>query len=224
MLFVATGVARTSEFVSPDGSARYRWEKFASGALHGCGFSHLFERRQNVPPAEGTNECRKLARTIPGRAEGPLFGGKANHEGTSEDGKGATSPKLKEAFQSHLEETNGQIERLETIFEMLKKKGTGKTCEGMKGVLAEGAEVIEETKKGDLRDSGLITAAQRVEHYEMAGYGGVREFARLLGQKEIVALLDATLKEEEAADKKLTLVAKEVNAAALGGSPMEKAS
>ena len=119
--------------------------------------------------------------------------------------RGATSPKLKEAFQSHLEETNGQIERLETIFEMLKKKGTGKTCEGMKGVLAEGAEVIEETKKGDLRDSGLITAAQRVEHYEMAGYGGVREYARLLGKKDIVALLDATLKEEEAADKKLTL-------------------
>ena len=138
--------------------------------------------------------------------------------------RGATSPKLKEAFQSHLEETNGQIERLETIFEILKKKGTGKTCEGMKGVLSEGAEVIEETKKGDLRDSGLITAAQRVEHYEMAGYGGVREYARLLGHKDIVALLDATFKEEEAADKKLTLVAKDVNAAALGGSPMEKAS
>ena len=105
---------------------------------------------------------------------------------------------------------------------MLKKKGTGKTCEGMKGVLSEGAEVLEETKKGDLRDSGLITAAQRVEHYEMAGYGGVREYARLLGQKEIVALLDATLKEEEAADKKLTQIAKEVNAAALNGSPMRK--
>ena len=135
--------------------------------------------------------------------------------------KGATAPKLKDAFQSHLEETNGQIERLETIFEMLKKKGTGKTCEGMKGVLSEGAEVLEETKKGDLRDSGLITAAQRVEHYEMAGYGGVREYAKLLGQREIVALLDATLKEEEAADKKLTQIAKEVNAAALNRSTEE---
>jgi ferritin-like metal-binding protein YciE len=135
-----------------------------------------------------------------------------------------TSPKLKDAFRSHLEETNGQIERLETIFEMLKKKSTGKTCEGMKGVLSEGAEVLEETKKGDLRDSGLITAAQRVEHYEMAGYGGVREYAKLLGQKEIMALLDATLKEEEAADKKLTLIAKEVNAAALETSPIGKAS
>jgi ferritin-like metal-binding protein YciE len=138
--------------------------------------------------------------------------------------KAATSPKLKEAFQSHLEETNGQIERLETIFEMLQKKGTGKTCEGMKGVLAEGSEVLGETKKGDLRDSALITAAQRVEHYEMAGYGGVREYAKLLGQKEIMALLDQTLKEEEAADKKLTMIAKEVNAAAAGKSPMQKAS
>jgi ferritin-like metal-binding protein YciE len=138
--------------------------------------------------------------------------------------KAATSSKLKDAFQSHLEETNGQIERLETIFEMLKKKGTGKTCEGMKGVLSEGTEVVEETKKGDLRDAGLITAAQRVEHYEMAGYGGVREYAKLLGQKDIMALLDETLKEEEAADKKLTMIAKEVNAAALGNSPIEKAS
>jgi ferritin-like metal-binding protein YciE len=136
--------------------------------------------------------------------------------------KAATAPKLKDAFQSHLNETNGQIDRLETIFEMLKKKGTGKTCEGMKGVLSEGAEVLGETKKGDLRDSGLITAAQRVEHYEMAGYGGVREYAKLLGQKEIMALLDATLKEEEAADKKLTQIAREVNAAALKGSPGEE--
>jgi ferritin-like metal-binding protein YciE len=135
--------------------------------------------------------------------------------------KGATSPKLKDAFQSHLDETNGQIQRLEKIFELLKKKSTGKTCEGMKGVLAEGAEVLEETEKGDLRDSGLITAAQRVEHYEMAGYGGVREYAKLLGQKEIMALLDATLKEEEAADKKLTVIAKEVNAAAMNGSAEE---
>jgi ferritin-like metal-binding protein YciE len=138
--------------------------------------------------------------------------------------RGTTSPQLKEAFESHLQETNGQIERLENIFEILKKKGTGKTCDGMKGVLSEGAEVIEETKKGDLRDAGLITAAQRVEHYEMAGYGGVREYARLLGQKEIMSLLDQTLKEEEAADKKLTQIAKEVNAAALQASSMKKAS
>jgi len=138
--------------------------------------------------------------------------------------RGATSPALKEALETHLEETNGQVDRLEEIFGLLNKKGTGKTCEGMKGVLSEGAEVLGETKKGDLRDSALITAAQRVEHYEIAGYGGVREYAKLLGQKQIMALLDETLKEEEAADKKLTQVAKEVNAAALESSPMKKAS
>jgi len=138
--------------------------------------------------------------------------------------RGATSPALKEALETHLEETNGQVDRLEEIFGLLNKKGSGKTCEGMKGVLSEGAEVLGETKKGDLRDSALITAAQRVEHYEIAGYGGVREYAKLLGQKQIMALLDETLKEEEAADKKLTQVAKEVNAAALESSPMKKAS
>jgi ferritin-like metal-binding protein YciE len=138
--------------------------------------------------------------------------------------KAATSPELKEALQSHLKETNGQIQRLETVFEKLGKKGTGKTCEGMKGVIAEGAEVMQELKKGEIRDSGIITAAQRVEHYEMAGYGGVREFAKLLGQQEIMGLLEETLKEEEAADKKLTQIAKEVNAAALEAGPVQKAS
>lgn len=138
--------------------------------------------------------------------------------------KAATSPELKQALESHLEETNGQVGRLEEIFQKLGKKGTGKTCEGMKGVLAEGAEVLKELKKGDVRDSGIITAAQRVEHYEMAGYGGVREFAKLLGQREIMSLLNETLKEEEAADKKLTQVAKLVNSAALNASPVSKAS
>jgi ferritin-like metal-binding protein YciE len=129
--------------------------------------------------------------------------------------KAATSPELKDAFQTHLEETNGQVKRLEQIFHMLGKKGTGKTCEGMKGVLSEGSEVLHETNKGDVRDAALITAAQRVEHYEMAGYGGVREYAKLLGQAEAMNLLDATLKEEEAADKKLTMIAKKVNSAAM---------
>lgn len=128
--------------------------------------------------------------------------------------KAARSPDLKDAFTSHLEETNEQIDRLDQIFEILEVKGKGKTCEGMKGVLSEGAEVIEDTDVGDVRDSGLITAAQRVEHYEMAGYGGVREFAKLLGHSDLVALLDITLKEEEAADRKLTMIAKSVNAAA----------
>jgi ferritin-like metal-binding protein YciE len=129
--------------------------------------------------------------------------------------KAATSPELKDAFQTHLEETNEQVKRLEQIFQLIGKKGTGKTCEGMKGVLSEGSEVLQETDKGDVRDAAMISAAQRVEHYEIAAYGGVREYAKLLGQTEAMTLLDVTLKEEEAADKKLTMIAKKVNSAAM---------
>lgn len=128
--------------------------------------------------------------------------------------KAATSPELKQAFESHLEETEGQVQRLDRVFEILGKSAKGKKCHGMEGVLEEGAEVLEETAKGPVRDAALISAAQRVEHYEMAGYGCVREYAQILGQKDIASLLDATLKEEEAADKKLGMIAKKVNAAA----------
>lgn len=100
-------------------------------------------------------------------------------------------------------------------------KGSGKTCEGMKGVLPEGSELLDEADKGEVRDAGLITAAQRVEHYEMAGYGGVREMAALLGHDNVVKLLEATLKEEKAADEKLTMIAKKVNQAALAASSVE---
>jgi ferritin-like metal-binding protein YciE len=124
------------------------------------------------------------------------------------------SPDLRQAFQSHLKETEGQIERLDRIFEMLGKSSKGKMCHGMKGVLEEGSEVLDETEKGAVRDAALISAAQRVEHYEMAGYGCVREYARIVGQKEIAPLLDETLKEEEVADKKLGTIAKQVNQAA----------
>lgn len=125
--------------------------------------------------------------------------------------KASASPELRAAFASHLEETKGHVARLEQIFEMLGKRGTGKTCEGMKGVLAEGAEVVEDVEKGSVRDAGLIAAAQRVEHYEMAGYGSVRTFAQLLNKPDMVKLLDETLTEEKAADKKLTQISTTVN-------------
>jgi ferritin-like metal-binding protein YciE len=126
--------------------------------------------------------------------------------------KAATSEELRKAFLSHLEETNGQIVRLEKAFEILGKNPRGKTCVGMKGVLEEGAEMLEDTDKGDVRDAGLISAAQRVEHYEMAGYGSARNFATLLGLSEIAELLEETLEEEKAADQKLTSISKQVNA------------
>jgi ferritin-like metal-binding protein YciE len=129
--------------------------------------------------------------------------------------RATTSPELRTAFDSHLEETNGQIERLEKIFETLGKSGRGKVCHGMQGVLEEGSEVLEDTKKGDVRDAALISAAQRVEHYEMAAYGCVREYASLLGMKDVVELLEATLEEEKAADEKLSTISKTVNSVAM---------
>jgi ferritin-like metal-binding protein YciE len=128
--------------------------------------------------------------------------------------KAVTSEELRSAFESHLQETHGQVERLEKIGEMLGKSLSGKTCNGMKGVLEEGAEVLDDTEKGEVRDAALISAAQRVEHYEMAGYGTVREYARLLDLPQVSSLLDDTLKEEEAADQKLTGISRRVNAEA----------
>jgi ferritin-like metal-binding protein YciE len=132
--------------------------------------------------------------------------------------KGVTSEELKQALLDHLEETNGQVARLEQVFGILGKRPAGKTCIGMKGVLEEGSEMLEDTEKGEVRDAGVISAAQRVEHYEMAGYGSARAFAKLLGQSEIADLLEQTLEEEKAADKKLTSISKQVNSGAMGSA------
>ena len=129
--------------------------------------------------------------------------------------KAASTSELRAAFESHLKETENQIKRLEQAFEILGKAPAGKSCKGMKGVLEEGAEVLEEVEKGEVLDAAMISAAQRVEHYEMAGYGAVRSYAELLGQTEIAKLLQQTLEEEGAADKKLTQIASKVNAQAL---------
>lgn len=128
--------------------------------------------------------------------------------------KAVSSTELQEGLSNHLEETKGQLTRLEKIGEILSKKMTGKTCVGMKGVLEEGSEVLEDTEKGIVRDAALISACQRVEHYEMAGYGSARDFAKLLGQQEVAELLDETLDEEKNADKTLTGAAKQINAQA----------
>lgn len=125
--------------------------------------------------------------------------------------KATTNPELRDALVSHLEETKGQVQRLEQIAELVGKKLTGKSCVGMKGVLEEGSEVLEDTDKGTVRDAALIGAAQRVEHYEMAGYGTARDFAKALGMSDVAALLDQTLAEEKAADKKLSILSKAVN-------------
>jgi ferritin-like metal-binding protein YciE len=125
--------------------------------------------------------------------------------------RAVTSSQLQTGLANHLEETKGQVARLEKIGEILGKKMTGKTCVGMKGVLEEGSEVLEGTEKGLVRDAALISACQRVEHYEMAGYGSARDFAKVLGQSEIAALLEETLTEEKNADKTLTGASKQIN-------------
>lgn len=128
--------------------------------------------------------------------------------------KAASSSELRTAFETHLKETQGQIQRLDRIFEILGKAASGKTCKAMKGLLEEGAEVLDETAEGEVRDAAMISAAQRVEHYEIAGYGSVRAYADLLRQSEIAKLLQQTLDEEGETDKKLTQISKKVNAQA----------
>jgi ferritin-like metal-binding protein YciE len=128
--------------------------------------------------------------------------------------KAVSATEVQDGLSKHFEETKNQVTRLEKIGEMLGKKLTGKTCAGMKGVLEEGPAVLEESEKGSVRDAALISACQRVEHYEIAGYGSARDFAKLLGLSDIAALLGATLAEEKNADKTLTSASKQVNAEA----------
>jgi ferritin-like metal-binding protein YciE len=125
--------------------------------------------------------------------------------------KAASSPDLKSALQEHLDITKEQLARLDQIFEKLGKKGTGKKCKGMEGVIADGKEILEEDMLPEVLDAAIISAAQHVEHYEMAGYGTVRTYAELLGDREAMKLLQTTLDEEGDADKKLTQLAKRIN-------------
>jgi ferritin-like metal-binding protein YciE len=124
--------------------------------------------------------------------------------------KAATSPELRRAFERHLEETRRQVERLDQIGEELEMKMTGKKCKGMEGLIAEGKELMEEDLEEDALDAGLIGAAQKVEHYEIAAYGTARTHAEMLGFRKVAKLLQQTLNEEGATDKKLTQLAESV--------------
>ncbi|EDY19038.1 protein of unknown function DUF892 [Chthoniobacter flavus Ellin428] len=119
----------------------------------------------------------------------------------------ATSSALKEAFTSHLAETRTHARRLEQIFAALNEEPTGETCAAMKGLISEGEDYVKAGGDDSVRDAGLIGAAQRVEHYEMAGYGTVRALAKRLGENSAAQILQMTLEEEGAADKKLTAIA-----------------
>ena len=131
--------------------------------------------------------------------------------------KAAKSEALREGFEQHLQQTKGHVQRLEQIFGAMDENPKGRKCAGMQGLVQEGEEVIEENSDGDALDAGLIAAAQRVEHYEIAGYGCVRTFAELLGESEAVDLLQQTLDEEKETDEKLTEIGKVVNTEAMSG-------
>ena len=119
----------------------------------------------------------------------------------------ATSPDLRKAFNDHLRQTSEHVRRLERIFQELQESPKGNTCEGMKGLIKEGDQMIHTRGESSVLDAGLIAAAQRVEHYEIAGYGTVRTYAELLGKSEQVSLLERTLQEEEETDERLTELA-----------------
>ncbi len=125
--------------------------------------------------------------------------------------KAASSDELRQGFEKHLEQTRGHVQRLEKIFQALGESPKGKTCKGMQGLIEEGSEATEEDYEGSVMDAALIGAAQRVEHYEIAGYGTVRSMAETLGEDDQVSLLEETLEEEKETDEKLTELAEQIN-------------
>ena len=121
--------------------------------------------------------------------------------------KASKSDKLRQAFEHHLEETRGQVERLEAVFEHLEVPARAKRCEAMAGLIEEAQEMMDEIKTPEVLDAALIAAAQKVEHYEIASYGSVRALAEASGKNEAAQLLDQTLEEEKSADEKLNQIA-----------------
>lgn len=148
----------------------------------------LLEEMRDIFSAEKkiTKALRKMAR-------------KAHHEA------------LREAFEEHLEQTEGQIDRLEQAFATLEQKPRAKRCEAMEGIIDEGEQMIEQAEKGEVLDALMIAAAQKVEHYEIASYGTLRTWAKTLGFKEAERLFQATLEEEKQTDAKLTKLATQIN-------------
>jgi ferritin-like metal-binding protein YciE len=136
--------------------------------------------------------------------------------------KASSSDELRRGFEDHLEQTKGHVDRLHRIFKMLGEKATGKKCLGMEGLVKEGAEIMGEDFDDATLDAALISAAQRVEHYEIAGYGTVIAYADLLGESGQASLLRETLEEEKATDEKLTELAKQINAEAQRGDSEEQ--
>jgi ferritin-like metal-binding protein YciE len=135
--------------------------------------------------------------------------------------KAATSADLKASFEQHLRQTKGHVSRLQSIFAAMNESPNGKKCKGMEGLIKEGAELIEENPGPEELDAGLISAAQRVEHYEIAGYGCVATYAKLLGEQQAQNSLRETLEEEKETDRKLTELSEDINVEAIESGKKE---
>jgi len=138
--------------------------------------------------------------------------------------KAAESPELRSGFEQHLEQTRGHAGRIEEIFGSMGESKKRKKCKGMQGLVDEGSEVIGDDLEGPAKDAALIAAAQRVEHYEIAGYGSVRSFAEELGETQAASLLQQTLDEEKETDSKLTQLSEQINPKAMNGSAARESS
>ncbi|HUR11923.1 MAG TPA: ferritin-like domain-containing protein [Flavitalea sp.] len=162
------------------------------------------ERQSVQPTAQGT----MLEKFIVDQLKDIYWAEKALLKALPKMQKAATTEELKSAFQEHLEVTREQVERLDQAFEMMGKKAQGKKCEAMEGLIKESESIIEETEKGSMtRDVALIMAAQKVEHYEIASYGGLVQLTNTIGLTDVSELLDQTLQEEKEADELLTSIA-----------------
>ncbi len=138
--------------------------------------------------------------------------------------KAATSEELRSGFEDHLEQTKEHVRRLEQVLNEMGEKAKGKKCKGMQGLVSEGKEIIDEDFEDDVRDAALISAAQRVEHYEIAAYGTVRTYAEIFGEQNAVSLLEKTLEEEKETDQKLTELAEGINVEAAAAEPEHQRS
>lgn len=156
------------------------------------------------PSSEAATDLRKL---FEDELKDIYWAEKALTKALPKMAKNATAEELKAALKDHLEVTQNQVARLEEVFEAIGKKAQAKKCDAMEGLIKEGEGIVEDTKEGPVRDAGIISACQKIEHYEIASYGTLAAFANLLGESEAASLLEETLAEEKEADTTLTSIA-----------------
>ena len=165
------------------------------------------ETRKNGNGKSGSSEGNGLRKLFEDELKDIYWAEKALTKALPKMAKKATSPELVDAINNHLQETENQVSRLEEVFESIGMKAAAKKCEAMEGLLKEADEIVGEAEEGAVRDSAIISAAQKVEHYEIASYGTLCAFAKTLGEEEAASLLEETLNEEKMADETLTEIA-----------------